>query len=379
MQDLLFSYPTGPTVQAHIKAGWKAALQDLEGPGTRYLISPFLTSDHASLLRIVKPGDKVVIRGLPKDFLSKVVSMGALRELEMRGAQIRTLKTLHAKLYSRAETHSSGVLWLGSANLTHRGENGTGYGGNLEAMSGPHALTPELVTELEMIWQAATPLDAAALQVDIDLLAEDRSVVHDLTHHLGVLAVKIRFQLLGGDYTIKPSWLGINSQQDHWPEVDFPKLPYVSSQNSLYKTIAADVRKVRESLKHNFLVEVKEAFSSMYVLHARHRPVLEQFLSDTENRMVQTYQHQFSEKLGELRRDFEKRFSDTYQEFARNRPTAARLEHVLPTALQDFDQFQYRKQIRLKYEFFIPLPDLSDESSELTRAVNRLLGQSKLF
>ena len=84
-----------------------------------YLYSAFLTELAADWLISTRQFDgkeRLLIRGLPLDFVSGASSFQALRKLLQRGAQIRFSTALHAKIYIVDE-----VIFVGSANLTGNG------------------------------------------------------------------------------------------------------------------------------------------------------------------------------------------------------------------------------------------------------------------
>ena len=84
-----------------------------------YLYSAFLTELAADWLISTRQFDgkeRLLIRGLPFDFVSGASSFQALRKLLHRGAQIRFSTALHAKIFIVDE-----AIFVGSANLTGNG------------------------------------------------------------------------------------------------------------------------------------------------------------------------------------------------------------------------------------------------------------------
>ena len=84
-----------------------------------YLYSAFLTELAADWLISTRQFDgkeRLLIRGLPFDFVSGASSFQALRKLLRHGAQIRFSTALHAKIFIVDE-----AIFVGSANLTGNG------------------------------------------------------------------------------------------------------------------------------------------------------------------------------------------------------------------------------------------------------------------
>ena len=84
-----------------------------------YLYSAFLTDLAADWListRQFDNKDRLLIRGLPLDFVTGASSFQALRKLLRHGAQIRFSTALHAKIYV-----VDASIFVGSANLTGNG------------------------------------------------------------------------------------------------------------------------------------------------------------------------------------------------------------------------------------------------------------------
>lgn len=66
----------------HAGAGWRRTLPDLAGPGRRWIVSPWVNSgktDLTDLLELIEPGDRLIIRGRPEDFIQKMSSVSAIQ------------------------------------------------------------------------------------------------------------------------------------------------------------------------------------------------------------------------------------------------------------------------------------------------------------
>lgn len=224
-QDSLFEtllVPTGtaqeerqPKDFVHLWQGWRTVLPSLEGPGRRWLVTPWLTTHSTDLRGIVQKGDRLLIRGAPEDFLSGRSDLQAIGYLIEWGVEVKRLPTLHAKVYAREE-NGGGVLWLGSANLSNLGEEGTPHSKQVEAMSGPHPLTQVALTQLEYLWANARPFSVEDTHRDVERMVREREQLQQLLMsqaELGVLALRLSFRVLGGQFTIPPNWLGHASEQ----------------------------------------------------------------------------------------------------------------------------------------------------------------------
>ena len=250
----------------HIGTGWRAVLSDLEGPGRRWLVTPWLTTHHADLLGIVNSGDRLIIRGLADDFLTGKSKLESIQEFQNWGVEVRRMPALHAKVYAR-EHDSQGFLWLGSANLSGRGEYGNGRRhSSLEAMSGPHPLTAKARSELESLWADSKPFSAGDIQRELEQLTKDREKLTELllSHtDLSVLALRLSFRLLGGQLTISPDWLGHANELVQKDRVKYPSVEFIDPETNLASRFRTFMQV--EKRKLGSLLEDVPGISGLYV------------------------------------------------------------------------------------------------------------------
>lgn len=373
---------TTPPDLIHLVEGWRATLNDLEGPGRRWLVTPWLTTRHADLLGIVQKGDRLLIRGLASDFLTGMSDLGAVRAFREWGVDVQRLSTLHAKVYAR-EAPGQGVLWLGSANLSNRGEFGTPRGGQVEAMSGPHALTPQALTRLETLWQDSLPFDVNDIQREIDEQAKERERLNALlVNHSasGVLAVRLSFRLLTGQYTMTPESLGHASSQAQANRVKYPSVEYIDPDLSqLAQQFQNFVRLERRRL--NNLLEAVPGIRGLFVLRTEDMELVKSFLGEVEQQARLRFEKQLQSEQRHLRDNFAHRFQQAFQQFL-----SEKRQHVAQTpqqatlpALEAFDDYLGRDPFRISAQFFIPLVNQDDPDDGLLQAMQQVRARQRLF
>jgi hypothetical protein len=145
-----------------LNAGWPKSMPTMDGPGRRWWVTAFLTSaaDYVG----VRPGDRVLIRGRPEDFLSGASSLDVVEQLVAQGHDVRRSEPLHAKMYLRESDNGSAIGWIGSANLTHAGRSNARWNSNYEVMAGPLPFSRKVIAELKALWSSAVAVDAAYLE-----------------------------------------------------------------------------------------------------------------------------------------------------------------------------------------------------------------------
>lgn len=366
----------------HIAEGWRAVVQDLEGPGRRWLFSPWLTTRHADLLSIVHKGDRLLIRGSAEDFLKGMSDMSAVRAFMEWGVEVRRMPSLHAKLYAR-EYDQQGVLWLGSANLSHRGEEGTPHSKQVEAMSGPHPLTQKALGTLEYLWQNSKPFDLSDLQREIERLAEERQKLTEILmdhSHPGVLAVRLSFRLLTGQYTMTPESLGHAISRAQANRVKYPSVEYVDPDVSqLAQQFQRFLRTERRKL--NQLLEDVPGVRGLYVLRLEDMELVKGFLGEVEAQARLRFGKQLAADRPHLRENFGHRFREAFQQFLteRSKPLAFAPEKATLDAQAAFDDYMARDPFRMSAQFFIPLVNQDDPDDGLVQAMQQVRERQRLL
>lgn len=365
-----------------IAEGWRAAVPDLDGPGRRWLFSPWLTTRHADLLGSVQRGDRLLIRGCAEDFLRGLSDVSAVKAYLEWGVEVRRMPTLHAKVYAR-EYNQQGVLWLGSANLSNRGEAGTAHSKQVEAMSGPHPLTQKALSTLEYLWQNSKPFDLGDLQREIDHLAEERQKLAEMliSHSQpGVLAVRLSFRLLTGQYSMTPESLGHASSQAQANRVKYPSVEYVDPDVSqLAQQFQRFLRTERRKL--NQLLEDVPGVRGLYVLRLEDMELVKGFLGEVEAQARLRFEQQLATERPHLRENFGHRFREAFQQFLseKNRPLASTPEKATIDAQAAFDDYMGRDPFRISAQFFIPLVNQDDPDDGLVQAMQQVRARQRLL
>ncbi|MFB9993411.1 hypothetical protein ACFFLM_15700 [Deinococcus oregonensis] len=358
----------------HIGQGWRAVIQDLAGPGRRWLVTPWLTTTHADLLEHVQKGDRLLIRGHAGDFLKGQSDLNAVRAFQEWGVEVYRLPNLHAKVYAR-EQDGSGVLWLGSANLSRRGEAGTPRSRQLEAMSGPHPLTGAALTQLESLWRDSKPFSMEETQREVERLVQEREAIRELLlaqAELGVLALRLSFKVLGGQFTIPPNWLGHANEQAQRDRVKYPSVEFIDPESNLASRFRTFMR--AEKKKLGDLLEDVPGTGGLYVLRLEDMPKVKTVLDDLARQAQQRFEKELRQERDHLRADFGRRFESAFQRFlseasshvARTPQDAAR------QATLAFDEYVSRDPFGVSAQFFIPLADHEDPSSALMQAMQHV-------
>lgn len=378
--------PSGKTAQAtpdlvHLAQGWRVALGDLRGPGRRWLVSPWFTTKDMALRECVQKGDRLLLRGSAEDFLHGKSRLDAIQALQEWGVDVRRVPHLHAKVYAR-EHEGAGVVWLGSANLSQRGEDGGQHSGQVEAMSGPHPLTPRTLTELEYLWANSRPFSVSDIQYELDRLVQAREEFREqfLQHaDLGILALRLSFRLLGGQFTIPPHWLGHGSQQAQKDGVRYPSVEFIDPDNSLASRFRAFIR--AEKRKLGDVLEDVPGMSGVYLLRTQDQPGVTVFLSQLEAQARQRFEKELEAERAHLRQDFIERFERAFERFLseRSRPRAVTPQVAAQQAAQALDEYLSRDAFRISAQFFLPLRDADDPYSGLAQAMSQVQARQRLL
>ncbi|MCP2014389.1 hypothetical protein L1280_001526 [Deinococcus sp. HSC-46F16] len=371
--------PSAPDL-VHLAEGWRATLQDLDGPGRRWLVTPWLTTRHADLLGSVQRGDRLLIRGHAEDFLKGMSSLDAVQAFMEWGVEVRRLPNLHAKVYARE--HEGGVLWLGSANLSKLGEDGGAHSRQVEAMSGPHPLTPAALTKLEYLWSTSRPFNPSDVQHELTRLVQEQEAFRELLldqAELGVLALRLSFKLLGGQFTMPPDWLGHGNEQAQRDRVRYPSVEFIDPDTSLAtrfrKFISAERRKLGDRM-----VDVP-GISGLYVLRAEDMLSIKTFLGYMERQARQRFEQELHQEREHLRSDFTTRFESAFQRFLseQTRHMAKTPAQAAKDAAEVFDDYLGRDPFRISAQFFIPLKDADDPHGGLSQAMSQVRARQRLY
>lgn len=371
--------PSAPDL-VHLAEGWRAVVQDMEGPGRRWLFTPWLTTRHADLLGSVQKGDRLLVRGHAEDFLKGMSSLDAVQAFIEWGVEVRRMPNLHAKVYARE--HDGGLLWLGSANLSNLGEDGGAHSRQVEAMSGPHPLAPTTLTKLEYLWSNGKPFSPSDVQHELTRLVQEQETFRTLLldqAELGVLALRLSFKLLGGQFTIPPDWLGHGNEQAQRDRVRYPSVEFIDPDTSLAtrfrKFINAEKRKLDDR------IEDVPGVSGLYVLWAEDMLSIRTFLSDMERQARQKFEQELHQEREHLRADFTKRFESAFQRFLSEKTSymAKTPAQAAKLAAEAFDDHIGRDPFRISAQFFIPLKDSDDPHSGLSQAMAQVRARQRLY
>lgn len=124
-----------------------------------FFYSAFFTVDGGHWLsrhRKYSTNDRLLIRGLPADFLAGACSFDAIKSVMEQGLQVRMSSALHAKIYAFDE-----FVFAGSANLTAKGL-ALSEDANIEI--GVKAnLSHEDIASLERLWSQGVSIDEETL------------------------------------------------------------------------------------------------------------------------------------------------------------------------------------------------------------------------
>ncbi|ULH14478.1 hypothetical protein MF271_10575 [Deinococcus sp. KNUC1210] len=341
----------------HLGVGWRAVLADLDGPGRRWLVTPWLTTREADLLGLVQLGDRLLIRGNAEDFLSGTSKLEAVQAFQEWGVEVRRMPTLHAKVYAR-EQDGHGHLWLGSANLSGRGEHGHGWHhSSLEAMSGPHPLTAKACADLESLWANSKPFSVSDVQRELERLVEEREKFRELllgSADLGVLALRLSFRLLGGQLTISPDWLGHANEVVQKDRVKYPSVEFIDPETSLASRFRAFMQ--AEKRKLNDLLEDVPGTSGLYVLRVEDKLKVTAFLSTLEQRARDRFDRELKQEHDHLCTDFTRRFQSAFARFLTEsrRGVALNTEQAALQATKAFKEYISRDPFKVSAQFFLP-------------------------
>lgn len=377
------AWPAEPGVPAsdgnrvHIGCGWDAALADLKGPGRRWLVTPWVNSgdtDLRELLAVMLPGDRLILRARPEDFLHHLSSLSAVDQFRQRGVEVGCVSHLHAKVYVR-EDPAAPVVWLGSANLTRRGRHGDLRAhSNYEAMSGPHPLSATQLARLEALWQESRPYDRAGLERELIRLRDDEQTYRSqlTTDALATLTLQVGFRLLRGQLTVPARWLGMAERQG----VSFPAVRFVAGTHPLTR----ELTRLRSQLLRQLgdLAVPVDGAEQLYVVPVWKQPLIERVLMAFQEQMRRDLGAQFTAAHGGLRDAFLGRFLGAFVEFSNDKyPSAWPLEAVLPLAGQAFDDYVARDPFGITAQFAVPMPNASDPYDPLFQAVVRARQQPR--
>ncbi|MBB5235525.1 hypothetical protein [Deinococcus budaensis] len=353
----------------HIGSGWQTALADLEGPGRRWLVSPWVNSgdtDLQGLLNLVRPGDRLLLRGRPEDFLHRMSSFGAVEQFLARQVEVQRFSHLHAKVYAREEP-GGGVVWLGSANLTRRGRQGdTRAHGNYEAMSGPHLLTPTGLGQLQALWARSVPFDRAAIEGQVGRLREEREEYATLLGEqaLTTLTLQVGFKLLNGQLTLSPKWLGMPPL----PGVTYPAVKFVTGDVDLARRLRRLKHRAQRGLRP--LAVPVDGSPGLHVLPVTNRDAVERGLRSLQRQAQDELGPQLDAQRPGLKARFLERFEAAFLEFTRaHRAQARPLAELLVEASEAFDAYIGQDPFALAVRFGVPLPNLHDPYDPLAQSV----------
>ena len=365
----------------HLAQGWRAVLPDLDGPGRRWLFTPWVTTQDTDLRGLVNRGDRLLIRGDAEDFLTGRSDMKAVQHLTEWGVEVQRMPTLHAKVYAR-EHEGQGVLWLGSANLSRRGADGGPHSPQVEAMSGPHLLTGAAITQLEYLWANSKPFSPDDIRIEVERLTSEREQLQQLLldqAELGALALRLSFRLLSGEFTIPPNWLGHANEQAQRNRVKYPSVEYIDPDT----TLAAQFRKFigTEKRRLNELLENVPGMSGLYVLRIEDRLRVQEFLEEIERQARQRFEQQLLQERKHLRADFTERFQRAFSQFLSERTVhlALKPEVAATQAAEAFDEYTSRDPFRISAQFFIPLRNEGDPDDGLMQAMQRVRARQRLM
>ena len=350
--------------KAWFDAGWPYAARDLEGPGARFVISPYVTT--AALQLGLKAGDRLLLQGTAQNFLHNASKLEVVEGLMRLGVEVRREARVHAKVYMR---HFDGgaVGWLGSANLT---QNGRSAGSQVEAMSGPFWLDRDFLEQTENLWDVAQPLDICQVELEVQELEQKLLDGPPEDAVRALVAVHVTFNAGLGRCTLRPRWLGITARGDNWRGVTFPTVPYLRPEAvgkyRLWKQQALDelVSGGGYSLG-----------DGIYLFRTSQKNQVEVLLTQLRQHLLNEAGKEF-EDTSALRAEFKHRFNEVLLEFANKKNLELVDENRQmgrEEAFGQFDEYMSNKPFELSFSFFVPLLGGQDEA--LVQAIKQLQAQ----
>lgn len=362
-------------MQFRIGAGWSASLPDLQGSERRFWISAYVTEPDLNEARC---GDRVLLRGIARDFAYRSSSADAIRRLIERGVQVRTHDLLHAKVYVR-EVAPRPIAWIGSANLTSRGRSGGAGGGNLEAMAGPLLLELEEMALLERWWAEAEPLTLdglASLEAAASAVSKDDAIRQLVQAAGGVLALQVSFSRSAASFTIPPQWFTVADDPSSraWRGVGV-SVPFVTTDAEAQQASAwsAAYRAVLDGLRDGIAVPVPNG-RFQFAVDAGHHGPLADVLPRLNERLA---------LLGSLDQpdmgaeDFTERAQQVIRAHSQDRKLVAEWSTVETGLLRAHDKFTKSRAPRVAFGFSIPLGSQGPDFEQAVESVR--LAQGALF
>ena len=354
-----------------INAGWPEALPALEGSGVRWWLTPWLTS--AAAEGRLRPGDRVIIRGLPQDFADGMSNLEAVAKLVEQGVEVRRHARLHAKAYAR-EADGFVVGWIGSANLSWPGKSDGTKNANIEAMAGPLLFPPEEATKIRGLWEAAAPFDIEAIRSEVAAYEERRNLEEIIRAAQNVLLIRLSFSVGQSRLTLKERWFKQERPTDaHWRNVEI-SLPFIVEEHPLSRAWNAYRNTLTQGLKQHFMASVTGPIGrGLYVILANEREVVRGTLERAKQHLHTAIAGgEIKEQLGQA---FWPRFQEVLKPHERHRGLATSQKDLEREVAIELHGFLQGRPFTLNYAFFIPIINEDDEVSAAIRSIKSRQGE----
>jgi hypothetical protein len=356
---------------SRIGAGWLAAVPDLAGDERRFWISAYITE--TALGGVVRHGDRVLIRGVERDFAYEASRILAVRRLLEQGVEVRRLQRLHAKVFVR-ELRPRPIAWIGSANMTTRGRS-DGGNSNLEAMAGPVLLEPEEMSRLEGWWSDASPITdvvLAEIEHQAKVTADQDAIDRLVRQGVGVVALRLTYRSSETAFRIPATWFetAADAKVDSvWKDV-VTTVPFRTDLDGT-DTFRDRWSLVRETLGRGLRQEIAEPVEGaggLYVLSIDDRAQLDRELSDLNTRLASIFRASGSQPDDAGCAAFVRKAREIIETLSSRRPRSAPWGMVESELRRAYARFTETGGFRVGYVFFLPL---NAEDEQFEKAVDR--------
>ena len=349
----LFDVPTKLTdVETPRWESWERAFKELRVcPGQLWIVSPFITAVPTGM---DFEGARVLTTLDAHKITTNSTSLSTLEELQRRGAQVRILDALHAKVYFK-RTDGGATGYAGSANLTKRADR---Y--NKEVMSGPHALNEDFLQQLDEHWKEARCLTPALIE----------QVKREAAHYLenaraqgqveeDIVVFSVSVAMFNGAFALTEDRVGV-PQQERTRGMRPAQVDYVTPAA---RKQGAELVLRRLKVARNGRHGVARALPGHGRLYAVPLGDADHF-RDTVTRLDQELRQAMialqDQQRGRWRDAFLTRLETAIRAYNKASPTI--ISQVMKAAAQEFDHCMLRAQVSVQYSEFLPLKGSGSEA-----------------
>lgn len=347
---------------------WHPAFEVLRGePGRWWIISPFITT----VPQRVDFQSACVLTTLDaRKLATDATSLEALRALQARGAEVRVLDALHAKVYLKRCAAGHAVGFIGSANLTVRADR---Y--NKEVMSGPHDLDSGFLRQLDEHWARAVPLTPDLVDTvkrDAARLRENIQAKGQVEEDVMVFTVDTR--IFRGGFTLTEERVGV-PPKDRTKGLRAARVDYVGAEARRVggELVARTLKQARHG-KHG-KVAVLPGQGRLYAVplaDAEHfRAILRELDANLRTRMCE----ECAQQAEAWKADFLRRLEKATQAYTKA-PTD-RLREVRVVAGREFDACLTRQEVTVAYSAYLPMKAPSGNASPGHQAIYQALRENR--